>query len=81
MLQYVWLLKSPATLLPEKYGGFSAYWLRWDCRSHWQLRWLVWEKKKISTIILNWYVNDISNWGQIEVQINFKGLYYIMADY
>ena len=47
MLQYAYLSKSRTTLLPYIYDGFSADWLRWECRSLWQLRCFVYDKKKL----------------------------------
>ena len=47
MLQYVWLLMSHTTWLPDIYDGFSAGCLRWECRSRRQLCCLVCDKKKL----------------------------------
>ena len=67
ILQSVRLLKSPTSLVTEIYEDFSFDWLRWECRSHGQLRCLVCEEKK-STIKVNWCVNynskDISFWDR-----------------
>ena len=51
LLQYVWILKSPSTLLPDIYNGVPADWLRWECRSRWQLRCLVYDKRKLARLI------------------------------
>ena len=50
MLQYVCLLKSHSTLLPDIYDDFSADWLRWERRSYWQLRCLVYDAKKLEQL-------------------------------
>ena len=46
MTPYVWMLKSSLKLLPVIYGGFSAYWLRWEWRSDWQSHYVVYDKKR-----------------------------------